>query len=336
MAVTLHWAFDQKQGTDSVPNEGAGGTYPVDTSTALLGAASFYTGSAMRTRGTNAVDTPDLFAFYASAGIAPAGIYPGSSHTLELWARIGVYDTNKQVLFTPSVDSPDPYFWWDILGFRISTFRWTPGIDVVDTWVHFAVTWNGTIGKLFINGYEVDSGAGAGPDLTAGLYFGFGYYFDFTHTYNWYGNADIADFKIHDEALNAAQLQAIVAAFAPATPRNRNRLLSNAERREQWALAELSMPDRCTIIRYEGDTWATVRADVPCRVIPQPVRSGVDATGDTVTFETAQIVVSARYALPTFPFKVARFLVNGILWESLNLLIGADDVTRSIECKRVN
>lgn len=200
-----------------------------------------------------------------------------------------------------------------------------------DTWLHLAVAWDGTIGKVYVNGVkwleDITSVTAMSANVSA-LYVGT----DNTTSNKFAGF--LQDAKYYTHALTEAQIQADIAASiasSSVTP-----YLSAADLADLRAAAKESFPLRGAIQRDEFERWNTVASDVPMALDARSPRSGTDSAGNFVLLPTYAVTVAADADLPSFPWQSVRFIVDGLVLESLNYTPPrADAVDMSFECKQL-
>jgi hypothetical protein len=109
------------------------------------------------------------------------------------------------------------------------------------------------------------------------------------------------------------------------------------QREFMWSIAESRMPCTATIQKDGVLGWAAIATDAPCRLEKLPPRRQWDETNQIwVTDEQWQVTISGRTTLP-LPgvFNAVRFLVLGMTLESYEFYQSPDDITTTLECRKV-
>lgn len=201
MALVNHWDMQETSGTlaDSV-----GG----NTATVLGGATH-------AAAGPNAA-LPNAIAFDSSTirpiSLTPVTLAANADWSIAWWAIQDV-DNTEGILFGEDADTDDYVFISSSVGGRLR-FRSSAGVNtdwtilagVRNKWSHYSLTYDGTAGTpeltLYVDGV-LDSAIVVSPAITIDT-FGNGY-----TTANFALDGSLADFRIYDTVLTAAEVSAV-------------------------------------------------------------------------------------------------------------------------------
>jgi autotransporter-associated beta strand protein len=214
--LTTYYRFNESSGTNTADASG------LSPSATLMGGASFTSGkfgNAVNLSGSSQyISLPNgLITGLGDFTIATWVYWNGGS----AWQRIFDFgaDTDHYMFLTPSSGS--------VIEFGITKFSSEYGQEVITGsaplgtgWHHVAVTLNGTVGTIYVDGVQagVNNYIFLTPDMIGGMV---NCTNNFIGRSQWpadpYLNGKVEDFRIYNGALSAAQIFAL-AALTPATP----------------------------------------------------------------------------------------------------------------------
>jgi hypothetical protein len=244
------------------------------------------------------------------------------------WVFNGVTNNYSHVLECP--DAPERLVakfamgnvTWDTVTWQPSTFP--------DDWLLLTMTWaEGSGGYAFyVNGVKIGDGSFLQPLPIDNNSYEVWLTSDATACYQ--------DVKLWTQRLTDAEVEELYEnSVVPVDPCTATIPLD--QREFMWDIAEARMPCTCTVQRDQIVEWTAIATDVPCMLEALPPRRQLDeSSGEYVTDEQWRITISGRTSLPSpGAFSTVRFLVLGMVLESYNYYQSPDDITTTIDCRKV-
>lgn len=151
--------------------------------------------------------------------VALGDISFNQTFTISLWARYREPATSQIMLMSRGTYLTNGFrfglqptqqikFWTSQSGGTLSVGTST---TTIDTWYHVVVTYNGTIGKIYLNGNEKDSDTGT--YIFSSVSIGLGTQSGFGGTSKW--NGSISDVRIYNRALSADEIDTLYHSYRP-------------------------------------------------------------------------------------------------------------------------
>ncbi|MFA6107406.1 MAG: LamG domain-containing protein [Candidatus Latescibacterota bacterium] len=149
----------------------------------------------------------------------PVGIAANAPRSVTAWVRILRFRDDTSVVFWGDLSTTGAAcgaIWFSEPGQRLR-FRGhyqdvdSPSTDRLQTgvWQHLAFTFDGTTGKLFVDGQEVGTASLTLRTTDTELSLGFGLYEEANDPLNRHFNGDLDEVRIYDRALSATEVQAL-------------------------------------------------------------------------------------------------------------------------------
>lgn len=214
---------------------------------------------------------------------------------------------------------------WDSVTWQPSTFP--------DDWLLLTMTWQegGAPGggyAFYVNGVKIGDGSYLQPLSVDDDSYEVWLTLDATACYQ--------DVKLWTQRLSDTEVSELydtsVVPVAPCTA-----TIPLEQREFMWSIAESRMPCTCTVQRDQVVEWTAIATDVPCSLEALPPRRQLnESSGEYVTDEQWRVTISGRTSLPSpGVFSTVRFLVLGMTLESYNYYQSPDDITTTIDCRKV-